>query len=125
MLTCTSTHAQGESPAELTWCSWTYHAKGLWLHTPTHRVLASAIGSPNFGYRSQNRDLEAQLLVLTQHAGLQQQLGHELARLMHHMGPVTADTFQEPARFGGEYRSSWERRGPLMAMVTSVASDML
>lgn len=54
---------------------WTYHAKGLWISL-TDRALPSVtmIGSPNFGQRSSERDLEAQALVITKNENLRQAL---------------------------------------------------
>ena len=43
---------------------WTYHAKGIWLTLPGDNAPSvSFIGSPNFGYRSVDRDLEVLLLL--------------------------------------------------------------
>ncbi|KAJ1501078.1 CDP-diacylglycerol--glycerol-3-phosphate 3-phosphatidyltransferase [Coelomomyces lativittatus] len=61
---------------------WTYHAKGVWLSPSTSRApTVTVIGSSNFGYRSEARDLEAQLLLLTQHPPLQAQLAREVEGL--------------------------------------------
>ncbi|XP_063312426.1 CDP-diacylglycerol--glycerol-3-phosphate 3-phosphatidyltransferase, mitochondrial isoform X2 [Pelobates fuscus] len=58
---------------------WTFHAKGLWLY-PAGAALPclTLIGSPNFGYRSVHRDLEAQIALVTENQELQQQL-HQAA----------------------------------------------
>ena len=44
---------------------WTFHGKGLWLYPPKGEgdwlPMATMVGSPNFGYRSVERDLEAQV----------------------------------------------------------------
>eukprot|EP00163_Fabomonas_tropica_P015070 TRINITY_DN2747_c0_g1_i3.p1 TRINITY_DN2747_c0_g1~~TRINITY_DN2747_c0_g1_i3.p1 ORF type:complete len:415 (-),score=65.23 TRINITY_DN2747_c0_g1_i3:74-1318(-) len=52
---------------------WTFHGKGLWAwesvigrpddHDPANRILTT-IGSPNFGRRSAERDIESQLMLL-------------------------------------------------------------
>jgi CDP-diacylglycerol--glycerol-3-phosphate 3-phosphatidyltransferase len=54
---------------------WTYHAKGLWVSL-NERAPPSVtmIGSPNFGQRSSERDLEAQALVITKNENLRQAL---------------------------------------------------
>ncbi|KAI4873928.1 hypothetical protein NFI96_000145, partial [Prochilodus magdalenae] len=54
---------------------WTFHAKGLWyyLEGEDHPCL-TLIGSPNFGYRSVHRDLEAQIAIVTENKELQAQL---------------------------------------------------
>uniref|UniRef100_A0A8C8S5M5 CDP-diacylglycerol--glycerol-3-phosphate 3-phosphatidyltransferase n=1 Tax=Pelusios castaneus TaxID=367368 RepID=A0A8C8S5M5_9SAUR len=57
---------------------WTFHAKGLWLYLAGSRLpCLTLIGSPNFGYRSVHRDLEAQVAIVTENRALQQQL-HEI-----------------------------------------------
>jgi CDP-diacylglycerol--glycerol-3-phosphate 3-phosphatidyltransferase len=49
--------------------NWTFHAKGLWLFPdqPVSRnhPLIFTIGSSNFGYRSEERDLENQILIIS------------------------------------------------------------
>ena len=41
---------------------WTFHGKGMWFYPPGETLpLATMVGSPNFGHRSQQRDLEAQV----------------------------------------------------------------
>ncbi|KAF9974292.1 CDP-diacylglycerol--glycerol-3-phosphate 3-phosphatidyltransferase [Actinomortierella ambigua] len=78
---------------------WTYHAKGLWIYPPQSRVpVVSTIGSPNFGYRSLVRDLEAQLFVVTKNPSLQEKLDKELASLRQYTTMVTDATFQAPDR---------------------------
>uniref|UniRef100_A0A1I7X809 Na_Ca_ex domain-containing protein n=1 Tax=Heterorhabditis bacteriophora TaxID=37862 RepID=A0A1I7X809_HETBA len=42
---------------------WSFHAKGLWIETPSHS--ATIVGSSNYGYRSVHRDLEANVLLVT------------------------------------------------------------
>ncbi|XP_040496043.1 CDP-diacylglycerol--glycerol-3-phosphate 3-phosphatidyltransferase, mitochondrial isoform X4 [Ursus maritimus] len=54
---------------------WTFHAKGLWLYLAGSSLpCLTLIGSPNFGYRSVHRDLEAQIAIVTESRALQQQL---------------------------------------------------
>ncbi|XP_036268155.1 CDP-diacylglycerol--glycerol-3-phosphate 3-phosphatidyltransferase, mitochondrial isoform X2 [Pipistrellus kuhlii] len=54
---------------------WTFHAKGLWLYLAGSSLpCLTLIGSPNFGYRSVHRDLEAQIAIVTESQALQQQL---------------------------------------------------
>ena len=62
---------------------WTYHAKGLWLHSNTQspRPFLTTIGSPNFGFRSAHRDIESQLVLVTRNASLQRRLMDEHGRL--------------------------------------------
>lgn len=54
---------------------WTFHAKGLWLQPrdALHPVL-TFVGSSNFGERSKFRDLEANLVLVTENDELQKDL---------------------------------------------------
>lgn len=56
--------------------NWTFHAKGLWLRF-ADKYMLTTIGSPNFGYRSVNRDLEAQLIIVTRDEQLKSKLVDE------------------------------------------------
>ncbi|XP_033122712.1 CDP-diacylglycerol--glycerol-3-phosphate 3-phosphatidyltransferase, mitochondrial-like [Anneissia japonica] len=79
--------------------NWTFHAKGLWLCINGHQVPSlTLIGSPNFGYRSVHRDLEAQVALVTENHSLQNQLHQEHIRLFKKSKPVSAATFDEPDR---------------------------
>ncbi|KAJ3607944.1 hypothetical protein NHX12_024995 [Muraenolepis orangiensis] len=79
---------------------WTFHAKGLWFHLrgQDHPCL-TLIGSPNFGYRSVHRDLEAQIAIVTENQELQAQLQEEQEMLYQRSTEVSASTFQRPDRF--------------------------
>ncbi|XP_014477237.1 PREDICTED: CDP-diacylglycerol--glycerol-3-phosphate 3-phosphatidyltransferase, mitochondrial isoform X2 [Dinoponera quadriceps] len=78
---------------------WTYHAKGLWYTLPgQRRPSLTLIGSPNFGYRSVNRDLETQVAVVTKNEKLQDALYEEQARLFSCAKPVTRKTFSQQDR---------------------------
>lgn len=61
---------------------WTYHAKGLW-YVPVDSSLPcmTVIGSSNYGERSVNRDLEAQLCLVTSNKSLQKALKTEYDHL--------------------------------------------
>ncbi|KAI9277743.1 hypothetical protein BC943DRAFT_344816 [Umbelopsis sp. AD052] len=79
---------------------WTYHAKGLWLYLQGEKYPAmTMIGSPNFGYRSNERDLEAQAVVVTENAGLRKAIHQELELLRNYCEPVTDETFQRKERY--------------------------
>ena len=70
---------------------WTFHAKGLWYTAPGQTLPSlTMVGSPNFGYRSVERDLETQLVVLTRDPGLQGRLGEERDKLFQYGSRVTA-----------------------------------
>ncbi|KAG0326878.1 CDP-diacylglycerol--glycerol-3-phosphate 3-phosphatidyltransferase [Podila humilis] len=78
---------------------WTYHAKGLWVYPPASDLPAiTTIGSPNFGYRSIVRDLEAQLFLVTSNIGLRASLHTELHSLRKYSERVTDETFNKPDR---------------------------
>ncbi|KAG8507477.1 CDP-diacylglycerol--glycerol-3-phosphate 3-phosphatidyltransferase, mitochondrial, partial [Galemys pyrenaicus] len=78
---------------------WTFHAKGLWLYLAGSSLpCLTLIGSPNFGYRSVHRDLEAQIAVVTESQALQQQLHQEQEQLYLRSGVVSAATFEQPSR---------------------------
>ncbi|KAF9427055.1 CDP-diacylglycerol--glycerol-3-phosphate 3-phosphatidyltransferase [Podila epigama] len=78
---------------------WTYHAKGMWVYPPgSEYPVMTTIGSPNFGYRSLVRDLEAQLFLVTSNVGLRASLHNELCNLRKYSELVTEDTFEQPDR---------------------------
>ncbi|XP_076263885.1 phosphatidylglycerophosphate synthase 1 [Rhynchophorus ferrugineus] len=61
---------------------WTYHAKGLWYYPPNSQFpCMTIIGSPNFGERSVVRDLETQLVIVTENTELQEHLHNECIQL--------------------------------------------
>ncbi|KAK3860436.1 hypothetical protein Pcinc_033515 [Petrolisthes cinctipes] len=73
---------------------WTFHAKGLWYYPPLDSLpTLTMIGSPNFGWRSVNRDLESQVVVLTQSSALRDALHREQMGLYTGAEVVTQDTF--------------------------------
>ncbi|KAL2740823.1 hypothetical protein V1478_000964 [Vespula squamosa] len=78
---------------------WTYHAKGLWYFLPgQQRPCLTLVGSPNFGYRSVNRDLETQIAIVTKNEKLQMALQEEQERLFTCAKPVTKRTFSQEDR---------------------------
>ena len=105
---------------------WTFHAKGLWARAgpgsitaaaPTntasaavnlahagakagHEVCLTAVGSPNYGVRSVQRDLELGLGIVTGHAGLAQAVEGERAGLFQGEGvqDATLETLAAPDR---------------------------
>lgn len=79
---------------------WTFHAKGLWLYLAgSSRPCLTLIGSPNFGYRSVHRDLEAQVAIVTENKALQEQFHKEQEQLYRRSGTVSASTFEQPSRY--------------------------
>ena len=60
--------------------------------------IATLIGSPNFGYRSVEKDLEAQVTIVTKNVNLQKALHNEQKRLYERSLKVTNETFLKPER---------------------------
>ncbi|XP_029454996.1 CDP-diacylglycerol--glycerol-3-phosphate 3-phosphatidyltransferase, mitochondrial [Rhinatrema bivittatum] len=80
--------------------NWTFHAKGLWLYQKGHSLpCLTLIGSPNFGYRSVHRDLEAQIAIVTVSQELQEQLHQEQNQLYSRSNTVSLSTFEQPNRY--------------------------
>ncbi|XP_068438681.1 CDP-diacylglycerol--glycerol-3-phosphate 3-phosphatidyltransferase, mitochondrial [Clinocottus analis] len=78
---------------------WTFHAKGLWYYLQGQdRPCLTLIGSPNFGYRSVHRDLEAQIAIVTENEELQSQLQEEQEVLYQRSSEVSGSTFERPDR---------------------------
>ena len=89
---------------------------GLWIAAdPASRPHFTLIGSPNYGFRSVYRDLEAQVAITTTDPGLQTQLQivpchcflslpqsiyltQEIDRITSHSKLVTDETFNLPER---------------------------
>ncbi|XP_077594640.1 CDP-diacylglycerol--glycerol-3-phosphate 3-phosphatidyltransferase, mitochondrial isoform X1 [Stigmatopora nigra] len=79
---------------------WTFHAKGLWYYLyGQDRPCLTLIGSPNFGYRSVHRDLEAQIAIVTENERLQEQLREEQEILYRRSSEVSQSTFEQPDRY--------------------------
>ncbi|CAG8824506.1 18069_t:CDS:2, partial [Racocetra persica] len=55
--------------------NWTFHAKGLWCYMNRQKWPSlTIIGSSNYGYRSTERDLEAQVILVTTNDSLRKAL---------------------------------------------------
>ena len=79
--------------------SWTFHAKGLWYYLPDSKYpIATMVGSANYGYRSVEKDLEAQMTIVTRNPDLQKSLHHEENRLFQSSEAVTKETLTEKNR---------------------------
>jgi CDP-diacylglycerol--glycerol-3-phosphate 3-phosphatidyltransferase len=72
--------------------AWQYHAKGLW-YTPSGHTAPQVtfIGSPNYGYRSLDKDLEMQLCLITSCTNLRRDLKQEVDALFEHASRVTRE----------------------------------
>lgn len=66
---------------EYTRPGWTFHAKGLW-GSSVEGWTANVIGSSNFGHRSFAKDLESNLVLLSQEKDFAAQTGADLARIL-------------------------------------------
>ena len=104
----------GVSLHEYERAGWTFHAKGLWLTsraaseesggsgggTSGDGSVVSLVGSPNFGRRSTERDLELQFAFSTRDAGLVARLRGEREALWSsaHVAEVRRDTWQRDDR---------------------------
>ena len=85
---------------EYTRPNWTYHAKGLWFYEdPNSLPTLTMIGSPNYGYRSVYRDLEAQAVIVTSNQKLRHALHLEKCNINDYSTRVTADTFSHQRYF--------------------------
>ncbi|GAM28802.1 hypothetical protein SAMD00019534_119780 [Acytostelium subglobosum LB1] len=61
---------------------WSYHAKGMWITAPDQKLPnITLIGSPNFGSRSVEKDLEAELIFITENEALRQKMNSERMNL--------------------------------------------
>jgi CDP-diacylglycerol---glycerol-3-phosphate 3-phosphatidyltransferase len=79
---------------------WTFHAKGLWFEFPKSQSESiatgvSVVGSSNFGFRSAQRDLEAQALVVTQNENLVASMRRERNYIFKTGSEVSEATFAD------------------------------
>ena len=72
----------------------------MWYYSSSfqNHPIATLIGSPNFGYRSTEKDLEAQLTIVTKNNNLQKSLHHEQKRLLDLSVKVNDQTYLSPER---------------------------
>jgi len=80
--------------------NWTYHAKGLWYSIDNaSKPNLSLIGSSNLGVRSATRDIELQLLIVTENPTVMDKLDQERKALFSSTVAVADDTlFKKPER---------------------------
>eukprot|EP00094_Tigriopus_californicus_P004608 TCALIF_04438-PA protein Name:"Similar to TBCE Tubulin-specific chaperone E (Pongo abelii)" AED:0.07 eAED:0.07 QI:119/0.4/0.16/1/0.6/0.66/6/0/917 len=73
-----------------------------WRKLPPNTMFSwptqKQMGSPNFGYRSVEKDLEAQVTIVTKDESLRTQLHEEQERLFETSSIVTDETFLSPER---------------------------
>ncbi|KAI8055841.1 hypothetical protein BDF22DRAFT_672474 [Syncephalis plumigaleata] len=81
---------------------WTFHAKGFWLEPKLSHHLAgpmlTTIGSPNFGYRSFERDVEAQAWIYSENTALHQQWHQDISNIQKYTSQVTLSELQDRSR---------------------------
>ncbi|RKP06813.1 hypothetical protein THASP1DRAFT_31373 [Thamnocephalis sphaerospora] len=75
---------------------WTFHAKGIWVEPQNDSIgpMLATIGSPNFGYRSFQRDIEAQAWVFSENTMLRQRWTAELDMLRKHLRDVPLEELE-------------------------------
>jgi len=78
---------------------WTFHGKGMWA-TAINQSLPYMvlIGSPNFGGRSVEKDLESQVIILTENNTLREKIEEERKYIWKDSVEVNDDTFKPPER---------------------------
>ncbi|KAJ2121056.1 CDP-diacylglycerol--glycerol-3-phosphate 3-phosphatidyltransferase [Coemansia sp. RSA 720] len=77
---------------------WTFHGKGVWSYLNQKLPQLTMIGSPNYGYRSIYRDLEAQVTVVPGNVQLQKDIHHEALGLLAHSKIVSQDELKQRTR---------------------------
>lgn len=81
---------------------WTFHAKGMWF-TPGEegdqgKPVMTMVGSPNYGARSVDRDVEAQVMLCTTAEGLRRQLASERDALFKYSSRVRVEDLEKEER---------------------------
>jgi CDP-diacylglycerol--glycerol-3-phosphate 3-phosphatidyltransferase len=76
---------------------WTFHAKGLWVLSKEGNLVAAVVGSGNYGYRSEQRDVESNLILIfpNETSLIQEELLQEWKRLCEY---AEEPVFREPAQ---------------------------
>ncbi|KAI9473058.1 hypothetical protein BX667DRAFT_470817 [Coemansia mojavensis] len=77
---------------------WTFHGKGVWCYLNQQRPQLTMIGSPNYGYRSIYRDLEAQVTIISGCSQLQDDLHREALSLLSHSKAADQKELRQRAR---------------------------
>lgn len=87
---------------------WTFHAKGLWIDSncPREEFMAMIIGSSNFGHRSFNRDLEAQITVITENSNLLQKIRSERDELFQKGRLISANDIEKANHHSNDHGES-------------------
>ncbi|KAJ2713471.1 CDP-diacylglycerol--glycerol-3-phosphate 3-phosphatidyltransferase [Coemansia spiralis] len=77
---------------------WTFHGKGIWCYLDQQLPQLTMIGSPNYGYRSIYRDLEAQVTLIPGSDALKASIHREAQDLLAHSHPVDLPALRKRTR---------------------------
>lgn len=104
---------------------WTYHAKGLWIRA-SHKVpcFLSVAGSSNFGRRSFDRDLETQMVILSNEPNLRYAFEEEWSRLSRFINDSTSSSCNDTATLDSATRSNKNTR-PLARLLSVIFGGFL
>jgi CDP-diacylglycerol--glycerol-3-phosphate 3-phosphatidyltransferase len=87
---------------EYTRPNWTFHAKGVWIDDcelgpdqQDRTFIATSVGSSNFGHRSFDRDLEAQLAIVSEEPSLIERIRKEREALFDYGHMVSHSDIME------------------------------
>ena len=78
---------------------WTYHGKGVYVYFPNEELPSLVIiGSTNLGVRSAEKDLEAQIAIVTNNNNLKLKIKEEFDYLTKPTKQINKETFDTPNR---------------------------
>ena len=85
---------------------WTYHAKGAWAYEKDEEAgpVMTVIGSSNFSHRSNRRDTEVQLYVISECDSFKKRLHDECEELFANSQKVDISTLKKDS----QYEISWK-----------------
>lgn len=84
------------SVVEYTRPGWSFHAKGVWVSRPSGEVFETIIGSSNFGFRSQFRDLEVSFRMRSESRRIQTQMTLERDGILSYCKPAIQAVRRQP-----------------------------
>ena len=74
---------------------WTFHAKGAWIYEDgASYPQATIIGSSNFSYRSNRRDTECQMYIVSECEEFQKEMHEECEAMYQQSDEVTAQSIK-------------------------------
>ncbi|KAJ2612817.1 CDP-diacylglycerol--glycerol-3-phosphate 3-phosphatidyltransferase [Coemansia sp. RSA 1365] len=77
---------------------WTFHGKGVWCYLNQRLPQMTMIGSPNYGYRSIYRDLEAQITLIPGSEHLRKDIHQEAQNLLAQSKTVNESELRQRIR---------------------------